>query len=424
MKQGIRKGGRKQGAWLEGGLQQEVEIPGGKLLVQSRAELLETVMTSGAQVMTAMLLQDVEALCGGSHHRHSDGTASRWGWTGGEVVMGGRKLAIRRPRVRQGKQELTLPCYEHWQGQDPLRRRVLEQVLVGVSNRHYHRSLEAAPVATKSRGTSRSAVNRQFVALTTEKLTAWLNRPLTDEYLALFIDGIGLGEHTIIAAVGVTSTGNKQVLGAWEGATENAVVCQMLLDNLRERGFRTDQQLLVVLDGAKALRKAVQDTFGERAIVQRCQEHKKRNVKSQLPKGMQTSTGMAMQQAYNCGDYTRAKQLLNNLAQRLDRDCPGAAASLREGLEETLTVLRLELSRPLRQSLGNTNIIESTIDTVKKVSRRVKRWKGGAMALRWAVTGLGEAERQFRRLRGYRELAILAQKLGRNQATDAAVKVA
>ncbi|HNW93353.1 MAG TPA: transposase, partial [bacterium] len=195
-------------------------------------------------------------------------------------------------------------------------------------------------------------------------------------------------------------------------------------DNLRERGFRTDQQLLVVLDGAKALRKAVQDTFGERAIVQRCQEHKKRNVKSQLPKGMQTSTGMAMQQAYNCGDYTRAKQLLNNLAQRLDRDCPGAAASLREGLEETLTVLRLELPRPLRQSLGNTNIIESTIDTVKKVSRRVKRWKGGAMALRWAVTGLGEAERQFRRLRGYRELAILAQKLGRNQATDAAVKVA
>lgn len=424
MKQGIRKGSRKQGSWLESGLQQEVSIPGGKLLVKSRAELLETVMTSGAQVMTAMLLQDVEALCGDSHHRHRDGTASRWGWTGGEVVMGGRKLAIRRPRVRRGKQELSLPCYEHWQGQDPLRRRVLEQVLVGVSNRHYQRSLEAAPVETESRGTSRSAVNRQFVALTTEKLTAWLNRPLTDEYLALFIDGIGLGEHTIIAAVGVTSTGNKQVLGAWEGATENAVVCQMLLDNLRERGFRTDQQLLVVLDGAKALRKAVQDTFGERAIVQRCQEHKKRNVKSQLPKGMQTSTGMAMQQAYNCGDYTRAKQLLNNLAQRLDRDCPGAAASLREGLEETLTVLRLELPRPLRQSLGNTNIIESTIDTVKKVSRRVKRWKGGAMALRWAATGLGEAERQFRRLRGYRELAILAQKLGRNQATDAAVKVA
>ena len=401
----------------------EVELLGGKLLVDARAPLLDLLLTSGAQVMMAMLEADVAQLCGPSYHRHgADGTASRWGETGGEVIVGGRKAAITRPRVRRGKREIRLPLYEHWQRQDPLSQRVVEQVLIGVSSRHYARSLEPLPAALAdldSFGTGKSAVSRRLVALTEAKVAEWLMRPLTAEYLALFLDGIHLGGHTVITALGVTSGGDKQMLGVWEGATENSQVCQMLLNNLRERGFPTTVKTLVVLDGAQALRKAVDDTFGTNAVVQRCQEHKKRNVMAQVPRGMQTSVKMLLNQVFVCNDYDRADLMLNNLARRLDRECPGAAASLREGMPELLTVLKLGLPKVLRQSLSSTNLIENTQKTIQRVARGCKRWKDGAMVLRWVVTGLSEAEQHFKRLSGYRELVLLKHALGRDQIAGA-----
>jgi transposase-like protein len=397
----------------------EVELPGGKLLVDTRAPLLDMLMTSGAQVMMAMLESDVAQLCGPSYHRHGvDGTASRWGETGGEVIVGGRKAAITRPRVRRGKREVKLPLYEHWQRHDPLSQRVVEQVLIGVSSRHYKRSLEALPTELadlESFGTGKSAVSRRLVALTEAKVAEQLSRPLTDEYLALMLDGLHLGEHTVITALGVTSGGDKHMLGAWEGATENSQVCQMLLNNLRDRGFPTTVKTLVVLDGAKALRKAVNDTLGANAVVQRCQEHKKRNVMALVPRGMQTSVKMTLNQVFVCDDYDRADQMLNNLARRLDRECPGAAASLREGMPELLTVLKLGLPKVLRRSLSSTNLIENTQGTIQRVARGCKRWKDGAMALRWVVTGLSEATQHFTRLRGYRELTLLKHALGREE---------
>lgn len=426
MKKCIRKGRGAQVVSLGEGTTHEVEYPGGKVLVDNRAFLLESLLACGAQVMTAMLEADVQRFCGPSHHRHgADGTASRWGKTGGEVIVGGRKAAITRPRVRRGKREIRLPLYEHWQRQDPLSQRVVEQLLIGVSSRHYARSLEPLPAELAdldSFGTSRSAVNRRLAALTEAKVAEWLSRPLKAEYLALFLDGLNLGGHTVITALGVTSGGDKEVLGAWEGATENSQVCQMLLNNLRERGFPTTVKMLVVLDGAQALRKAVNNTFGPNAVVQRCQEHKKRNVVDLVPKGMQTSVKMALAQAFNVDEYERANQMLNNLARRLDRDCPAAAASLREGMPELLTVLKLGLPRVLRRSLSSTNLIENLQGTVRRVSGPVKRWQGGAMALRWVVTGMSEAERGFTRLRGYRELAVLRHALDRDQIAETATE--
>ncbi len=299
---------------------------------------------------------------------------------------------------------------------------MLNQILIGVSTRRYERSLE---VKSDGRSTSKSAVSRRFVLRTQRQLVEWMNRPLDDlDLLVLFIDGIEVGDHTLVVALGVDSGGVKHILGVCEGSTENATVCQALLSDLAERGLRTDQPLLVVLDGSKALRKAVRQTFGDNAVVQRCQEHKRRNVASYLPKGLQGLVRMRMRQAYQKNDVDKARSILEGLAGQLEEDYPGAAASLREGMEETLTVIALGLPKALRRSLQTTNIIESTLSSVRNVSRNVKRWRSGSMALRWTVTGLIEAEKSFNRIWGYRDLSKLAEALDRIKQTNALKEVA
>ena len=399
------------------GGQRRVCLPGGEVIINARAELLETAVEAGFQVVKAMLEEDVENLCGFRYCHQRSRKAFRWGETTGEVTLGGRRVGIDRPRVRgrRGKEKI-LPTYKLLTCNDPLNERILEQMVVGVSTRRYKRSLE---VNTEGRATSKSAVSRRFVLRTQQQLVEWLSRPLGElELLALFLDGIEMGEHLMVVGVGVDTKGNKHVLGVWEGSTENTIVCQALLSNLAERGLSTEQPLLVVIDGSKALRKAVKQTFGQNAIVQRCQQHKRRNVAGQLPEGLGRLVDVRMRQAYQSDSVDKAQRILNNLSSQLEEEHPGAAASLREGLEETLTVVALGLPKTLRQSLQTTNIIESTLSIVRDVSRNVKRWQNGGMALRWTVTGLIEAEKRFKRIRGYRALPILTEALQQKRGLD------
>lgn len=284
----------------------------------------------------------------------------------------------------------------------------MEQMLVGVSTRRYARSLEPLPSELKVRGVGKSVVSERFVVGTARRLAALMQRKLGGlQLIAVMINGVRFADHVVLAAIGIDTGGKKHVLGLREGATENVAACKALLADLIERGLPTERALLFVIDGAKALHKAISDIFGEPALIQRCREHKKRNVTDALPERMRASVRGAMSQAYATRDHRRAARLLENLARRLEADHPGAAASLREGLEETLTLTRLDLPESLERVLSSTNLIENLFSRVRDLARRVKRWQGGTMILRWTAAGALEAEKSFRRVAGYRGLPKL-----------------
>jgi putative transposase len=378
------------------------------LLVDTRTELFELAMRSGLKVFTTMLEEDRTAVCGPRYAHEPDRPASRAGSVRSEVVLGGRKVTIQRPRVRTAEGEVPLPTFQTMAHHDPLDRRVVEQMLVGVATRQYARSLEPITADIESRGTSKSAVSRRFVAKTQAQLETWQAAPLEDlDLVGLLLDGVHVGEHCLIVALGVAVDGAKHALGVWEGSTENATVCQSLLSNLQSRGLRTDRSLLVLLDGSKALRKAVREIFGAVALVQRCQLHKLRNILDHLPERQRPWVKAIVQRAYRSADVATATRLLQDLARRLDAGHPSAAESVREGLEETLTIVAFGLSETLRRSLSTTNAIESLISRTRHVKRNVKRWRGGQMVVRWVAAGVLEAVKGFRRLRGYKEMPKL-----------------
>ena len=229
--------------------------------------------------------------------------------------------------------------------------------------------------------------------------------------MGLLLDGVHVGEHCLIVALGIAADGEKHALGLWEGSTENATLCQSLLANLQSRGLRTDRSLLVILDGSKALRKAVRDTFGDAALVQRCQVHKLRNVLDHLPERQRPWVKASLQRAYRSTEVAPARRLLLDLVRRLETDHPSAAESVREGLDETLTVLGLHLSEALRRSLVTTNAAESLISRTRQVKRNVKRWRGGQMIVRWVAAGVLEAVKGFRRLKGHKAMPQLVAAL-------------
>ena len=382
------------------------------LLVDTRTELFELAMRSGLKVFTAMLEEDRTAVCGPRYAHELDRPASRAGTVRSEVVLGGRKVAIQRPRVRTADGEVALPTFQTMARRDPLDRRVVEQMLVGVATRQYARSLEPITAEIESRGTSKSAVSRRFVAKTRAQLETWQAAPLDGlDLVALRLDGVHVGAHCLIVALGVAADGDQHALGIWEGSTENAAVCQSLLSNLQSRGLRTDRSLLVLLDGSKALRKAVRETFGDAALVQRCQIHKLRNILDHLPERQRPWVKAIRQRAYRNADVATATRLLRDLVKRLEVDHPSAAESVREGLEETLTIIALGLADSLRRSLSTTNAAESLISRTRHVKRNVKRWRGGQMVLRWVAAGVLEAVKGFRRLKGHKEMPKLVAAL-------------
>ncbi|MGH9793203.1 MAG: IS256 family transposase [Candidatus Acidiferrales bacterium] len=309
-----------------------------------RQTLLETVLVSGIAYVNDILEAEREALCGPRYRHADDRSAYRAGHVSSSLVLGGRRVIVKRPRVRTTAQlEAALPSWAAWSAQDPLDERAVEQMILGVSTRDYGRSLEPLPEALRGRSTSKSAVSRRFVRGTEQQLAKLLARPIPEDLAALYVDGVHVAEHVVLCAVGVDEAGKKHVLGLCEGASENAANCKALLENLVERGLRVDRALVVVIDGSKALRQAVRAHFGDRALVQRCQEHKKRNVLDALPNGKRESVKRALREAYGTRDVVRARRMLENLARRLEAQHPGAAASLREGLEELLTVKALGL---------------------------------------------------------------------------------
>jgi putative transposase len=383
-----------------------------------RDALYDTVMVTGLACVDEVLEAERAALCGARYAHQAERQALRAGHVPSSLVLGGRRVAVSRPRVRSvDGRELKLPSWREWSARDPLEARALEQMVLGVSTRRYGRSLEPLPAAVAARGTSKSAVSERFVYGTERKLGELLSRDLHGlKLVALMIDGVHFGEHVVLAAVGVDERGHKHVLGLREGATENATAVKALLADLAERGLDTERSLLVVIDGAKALHKAVAEVFGRRALIQRCREHKKRNVTDALPERLRAGVRSAMVQAYATRDAKRARRLLENLARQLEHQHPGAAASLREGLEETLTVMRLDLPENLERILSSTNLIENLFSRVREIGRRVKRWQGGTMVLRWTAAGVIEAERGFRKLAGYRALPTLVAALRAHDA--------
>ena len=370
-----------------------------------RRDLREFVVDAGMAALADVLEQERATVCGPRYVHQTERRAFRAGHAVGELVFGGRRVQVERPRARTvDGDEVTLPSWRAFAAEDPLHERALEQALVGVSTRRYARSLEDVPAGVRTRGTSRSAVSRRFVAATEQQMATWLGRDLGEiDLVVLMVDGVHVDDHVVLAALGIDSDGKKHVLGVREGATENATACTALLGDLRERGMRTDQTVLAVLDGSKALAKSVRDVFGRRALIQRCQAHKARNVLDQLPEDLRPSVREALRQAYGSGDAARAKRLLGNLARRLRDDHPSAAASLDEGLDETLTVMRLRLPPKLQRVLCTTNAVENLIGSVRSLGHRVKRWRDGKMIVRWTVTAVADAATRFRRIQGARE---------------------
>jgi putative transposase len=377
--------------------------------------LMGLAFTTGLAVMKAMMEEEIEMLVGPKGKHISGRTAYRHGTEKGRVTCGGQKIEVDKPRVRtKDGEELPIRTYEQFKSEDPLGIAAMEKLLYGLSTRKYAMGLENA-VREDAKSISRDSVSRRFKKRTKEALEELMAKKLDDRhYVALFIDGHGLGDYLVITVMGMDVEGKKHILGIREGATENASVCKELLQDLVERGLDTSKGILVVIDGAKALRSAVKAVFGDKALVQRCQVHKMRNVLEHLPDNKRAEVKRQMAQAYNQIDAATAKKLLENLARNLEHDYPSAATSLREGLDETLTVIRLHVPGTLKKTLKSTNPIESTFNGTATHMSNVKRWRNGEMALRWMTASLLEVEKRFKRVKGYKEIPILIDALSKH----------
>jgi len=393
----------------------QVPLPLLEVLQDTRTAFFGLCLDAGQPVLRTMMEEDREQLCGPKHVPNPERCAYRSGSTRGEVTLGGRRILVPRLRARSMEgHELALPSFTSAAGRDPLNARTLEAIALGVTTRTYRRALDPLPVGTRERAVAKSSVSRRFVALTTTQLASWLTRPLDDRAIRIiFLDGLHFREHVVLIALGVDLQGHKHVLALHEGTTENATVCKALLTDLRERGLDLDRPILVVIDGGSGLRKALHETCGPTAVVARCQVHKRRNVLEHLPEAMRPRVRRAVDEAYGLADAALAKRRLLQLAAGLDHTHPGAAASLREGLDETLTLQRLGVTGALYRTLRSTNAIENLNGRVGHFVHNVRRWRDGRMLVRWIAAGLQEAGRGFRRLRGHRDLAALIRTLDR-----------
>jgi len=372
-------------------------------------------LRAGIGAIEQMLRDDAQSR---GEHR----VGQRWGTTKGKIGFHGGKLAVHRPRVRSYVGgEVELPTWTAAQAEDWLGRWAMNLMLINVSTRKLRRAVrlpEGDLPAVAGDGTSKSAASRRFVALSADRLAEWMASDLSKlDLLVIQIDGLHIGNDLVlVAALGIDADGCKHPLALVEGATENAAVVQALIDNLIERGLDTKVCRLFIVDGAKALSKVIRRTFGAHTPIQRCQVHKARNVTERLPKPLHASVRRALRQAWELDDADKAERLLRNLARRLDQQAPGVAASILEGLDEMLTVVRLKLPMPLRRSLACTNAIENMMGTVRRVSRNVKRWRNTAMALRWTAAGMLEATGGFRRLKAHKYLPLLRAALTAHQS--------
>jgi putative transposase len=388
--------------------------------------LLAASTAVGLEVMAELMDVEVTELAGPKGKHDPARTAMRHGTDQGTVTLGGRRLPIRRPRVRtigveEHQREVALESYQAFASADLLAEQIVGRMLAGLSTRRYPAGLEPVGEAVDqaATATSKSAVSRRFVAATAERLAELLGRRLDDRrWLLVFLDGFSFGEHLLVGALGVTDDGTKVPLGVVEGTTENAAVCTRLVSDLATRGLDAEHGILFVVDGGSALDKAIRSVFGGKAAIQRCRRHKERNVLEHLPEAERPLVQRQLRTAWALADADQATSALEALARGLARKRPGAAASLREGLAQTLAVNRLGVGGSLLQTVESTNPVESMIEIVRDHATRVKRWSSGEMALRWAAAGMLAAGAQFRRVKGYKELPQLARALERATAEE------
>jgi putative transposase len=393
-------------------LPERVQEALGDLAGAAKEGLLALSVGVGLGVLAELMAEEVDDVVGPKGRHDVDRAAVRHGHEAGQVTLGGRRVSVERPRVRavDDSGEVAMTTYAHFADRDPLTAVVMEQMLAGVSTRRFAGTREPVgqDVLDAERSTSKSAVSREFVGRTGEHLRALMSRSLADVRLAaLMLDGLDLKGRCCVVALGVSTDGVKLPLGLWDGSTENATICRELLADLVERGLDCEQGVLVVLDGGKALRAAVRQVLGE-VPVQRCVRHKERNVLDHLPERDRPAVKRRLRAAWKLNDHAVAVERLETLAGELSRSHPGAAASLREGLAETVTLQRLGAHEQLWRTLSSTNPIESMISIIRRTSRNVKHWQNGDMCLRWTAAGMLEAEAQFRKIIGYQHLAALA----------------
>jgi len=421
----MRKGYRKRGSVGKASRKERRERQAGKgrqvQLVLDQEELVAMMQDSltdfatemGLKVACLLLEDEVDQRCGVRYERLPARTVTRYGHQRGVAVIAGQKLPIPRPRVRYTQRcgEAELENYARLQSPHAMPQSVLKRLVRGVSCRDYEGVVD---LAREGFGVKKSSVSRSFVKASAKEVRELAERRFDGvRFPVIYIDGTPYAGETMIAALGITADGTKRLLGVRQGATENAAVCTALLEDLCSRGLDTSSPTLLVLDGAKALRAAVKRVWGQKALIQRCQVHKKRNVREHLPQKHWDELSRQLHAAYHETDYDQALKGLKTTARWLERLNPDAAASLREGMEETLTVVRLGVPELLRRTLATTNPIESAFSVAENVTSRVKCWREGDMRQRWCIAGLLRAESKFRRVKGHHHMAQLLKALDR-----------
>lgn len=393
---------------------QQLLLPMLELIQDAKASIDELMHDAARRLVEQLLVCSAEEVAGRKHPGKPAGEVRWHGTQRGRIVLAERKLQIKRPRLRNAAGEVRVPVYDKLRENPQLGNRVRDVLVNGVSTRRYEQVL---PAMAGTVGVKKSSVSAAFVKASAKALEELMQRPLAPlNLLAIYIDGLVVDQHHILAAVGVDNAGHKHLLGLSQGASENAAVVKDLLLGMLERGLDREASYLFVIDGSKALRSALQEVFGDRAVVQRCRTHKVRNVTERIAdRTVKAQTLAVMHAAYKL-PVQEGMQRLKKQAEWLRADYPDAAASLLEGLEETFTVNRLHLTPSLMRCLSTTNIIENPNGTVRRVTRRVSHYRDADMALRWVATGFLEAEKRFRRIHGVKDLWVLASALNRTSS--------
>lgn len=374
-------------------------------------EVVESQMRNAATKMVYELFrQEVERLCGALFSRKIPGQCHRGGSDPGSVLIQGQRVSVRKPRVKQDGQDVDLETYEALQDYDVLCERVVGHMLAGVSTRNYDPLLDDIAGGT---GLSKSSVSEAFVRASKGALDSLNSRDLQKyTFLSIMIDGIGFGDRTVVVALGIRDSGEKMILGIREGSTENWEICRDLLESLVSRGLKTDLPVLFVIDGSKALKKAIRKVFGGRSPIQRCVRHKERNILRYLPKERHAEFGRRWKELHGSSDYTIASRHYEDLKHWLGGINHAALESLQEAERETMTVIKMNLPPMLRKTLLSTNPLESAFSVLKPKVVRVKNWRSGPDQIaRWAATTLLDAETKFRKVRGFMHMYRLIDEL-------------
>jgi putative transposase len=393
-------------------------------MIQSASQVVDSVVHEiGVKTLELLLALSAEQVAGPRTPGKASGEIRHYGSQPGRVQLADRKVRVKRPRLRHKTEgEVAIPAYEALRRNQALSEYMLSALMRGISTREYH---EVLPKMAETVGVSRSAVSRQAIEASVEQLKQLQERRWDQvEILVIYLDGQRFAEHHILSAVGVDVEGRKHVLGIACGATENAAAVKQLLIGLRDRGLPTDRKYLFVIDGAKALRTAIEEVFGREQEVQRCRNHKIENVMNELPKEQQDQTRRLMRAAFKLSSAEEGEKRLEQIARQLEYDYTSAARSLREGIKEMFTLQRLKIPASLHKCLATTNLIESPHSGVRKRTRNVCRWRDADMAERWAASAWLLTEKHFRRIDGHQELWTLAALLGRQVPASKKEKVA